>query len=475
MKLFSTLLSKYKSFSAPVKASFWTLVCSVFQSAISLVTTPVFTRILTQDEYGIYSQYSSWLGILSILITLNLSYETYTKGLTDHQQDEYPFTASMLGLNTLIFSVFLLVFLAAPSFWAKLLNLTPALTFMMFVHLFVSTPFDYWKSREQFHFRYKLSSLLSILITVFSYVFSIYAVTHFASRLEARIEADLLVRCVIGIPLILLIFGKGKTFFDRNNWEFALTFALPLVPHYLSNIVLTQSDRIMIGRMVGNAEAAKYSIAYMIASMVLMIITAINSSFIPLTFQNLKTGNTKTIRSGASLLFIGIALLCLAAMGLAPEVLAVFAAPSYADAVGVVPAVSASVFFIFIFTLFSNVEYYYKKTKWIGLATLLAAGLNVLLNWILIPRFGYMVAGVTTLISYIFLAVFHCISYRHILKEEHSEEIYDLRMILLVSTVLLIITMFITSIYHLSWIRYLLVFAVAAAAVLIVLKQRQQI
>lgn len=474
MKLFNALLSKYKSFSAPIKASFWALVCSVFQSTISLVTTPVFTRILTQEEYGIYSQYSSWLGILSILITLNLSYETFTKGLTDHQQDEYPFTASMLGLNTLIFSVFLFVFLAAPAFWAKLLNLTPALTFMMFVHLFVSTPFDYWKSKEQFHFRYKLSSLLSILITVFSYAFSIYAVTHFANRLEARIEADLLVRCVIGIPLLLLIFGKGKTFYDRNNWKYALTFALPLVPHYLSNIVLNQSDRIMIGRMVGNAEAAKYSIAYMIASMVLMIITAINSSFIPLTFQNLKSGNLKPVRSGASLLFIGIALLCLAAMGLAPEVLAIFAAPSYSDAVGVVPTVSASVFFIFIFTLFSNVEYYYKKTQWIGLATLLAAGLNVLLNWILIPKFGYMVAGVTTLISYIFLAVFHYVSYRHILKEEHSEEIYDLRLILLVSAVLLVITMFITSIYHLSWIRYLLVLAAGIASVLILLKQRKQ-
>lgn len=472
MSFVTRLLEKYRSFSAPVKASFWALFCSVFQSGISLVTTPIFTRTLSQDEFGIYSQYSSWLAILSILVTLNLPSETYIKGLTDHEKDEYPFTSSMLGLNTLIFTIFLILFLVAPSFWAKLFNLTPLLTALMFVHLFVSNPFDYWKGNERYHFRYKLATLLSVLVTVFSYALSIYAVLHFQDRLNLRIEADLLVRCIIGLPLVFFIFLKGRRFYDKDTWNYALTFSFPLIPHYLSNIVLNQSDRIMIGKMVNNIAAAKYSVAYMIASMVLMIVTAVNSSFVPFTFQKLKDNDAGSVKDSSRILFLGIALLCLAAMALAPEVISVFAGKHYAEAAGIVPAVSASVFFIFVYTLFSNVEYHYKKTKWIGIATLLAAGLNVLLNWILIPVFGYMVAGTTTLISYIFLSITHYISYRTILKQEQAEDIYDIPFVLELSLALVFITAVINRIYNLAFLRYLIVLISLALAGYVFLKSK---
>ena len=457
MNYVKAFILKYRSFSAPVKASFWALICSVFQSGISLVTTPVFTRVLSQAEYGIYSQYSSWLGILSIVITLNLSYETYMKGLADHQEDEGPFTSSMLGLNLAIYCGFLVLFLLSPSFWAEVFHLTPLLTGLMFVHLLVSIPFDYWISREQFHYRYQFSAPVSVLVTILSYSFSIYAVTHFANRLNARIEADLLVRCLIGIPLFLVLIKESRRLFDREIWKTSLLFALPLVPHYLSNIVLTQSDRIMIGRMAGDAESGIYSIAYMIASMVLMIVNAVNSSFVPYTFQRLKDENYESVNKASKLLYLGIALLCVGAMGLAPEVILIVGGAKYADATVIVPSVSASVFFIFVYTLFSNVEYHYKKTKWIGAATLAAACLNVLLNWVLIPIFGYTVAGTTTLVSYLFLAVFHYISYRIIQKEEQFPAVYDIGFLVKLSLVLLMAAMVIHFLYQYVIIRLILV------------------
>ncbi len=467
------LYEKYLSFSAPVRASFWALFCSVFQSAASLVTTPVFTRTLTQEEYGIYSQYSSWLAILSILVTLNLSSETYIKGLSDHEGEEGAFTASMLWMNILIFCGFLAVFLIAPSFWASVFHLSPLLTGLMFVHLFVSSPFDYWKSRERYHYRYKLSTLLSIAVTVFSYAFSIYAVTHYTDRLNLRIEADLLVRIIVGLPLLLILLRKTKYLFRKDIWTYAMTFALPLIPHYLSNIILNQSDRIMIGRFVGDAEAGKYSIAYMIASMVLMIVTAINSSYVPYTFQNLKERNYQGLRRSSSLLLAGVAVLCVIAMGLAPEVITVFAGESYAEAAQIVPTVSASVYFIFVYTLFTNVEYHYKETRLVGAATLLAAGLNVMLNWILIPQMGYTVAGATTLVSYLFLALFHYVCYRKIQKQEQFEDVYNLRHIVMISGALLLVTVMIHTIFKLTVLRILIVLISIPLAGYLLIKQRR--
>ena len=52
-------------------------------------------------------------------------------------------------------------------------------------------------------------------------------------------------------------------------------------------------------------------------------------------------------------------------------------------------------------------EYFYKKTKFIALGSMLAAALNVVLNYLFIPRYGYIVAAYTTLVTYVLYFVFH--------------------------------------------------------------------
>ena len=163
------------------------------------------------------------------------------------------------------------------------------------------------------------------------------------------------------MSFLSVLLKHTKYVYNREIWTFALTFSLPLIPHFLSNLVLSQSDRLMIGRLVGDAESARYSIAYMIASMVLMIVTAINSSSVPYTFQKLRDKQEQLLRSSSSILLGGIALLCVIGMGMAPEIIRIFAGEGYAEAVVIVPDVSASVFFIFLYSLFANVEYFSCK------------------------------------------------------------------------------------------------------------------
>ena len=75
------ILQKYRKMSVQVRASFWFLICSFLQKGISSITTPIFTRLLTTDEYGQYGAFNSWLGIITIFVTLNLFYGVYTQGL----------------------------------------------------------------------------------------------------------------------------------------------------------------------------------------------------------------------------------------------------------------------------------------------------------------------------------------------------------------------------------------------------------
>ena len=75
------MIEKYKKLPKPAKASLWFLICSFLQKGISTITTPIFTRLLSTAEYGNYSVFNSWLGIVSIVVTLDLFAGVYTQGL----------------------------------------------------------------------------------------------------------------------------------------------------------------------------------------------------------------------------------------------------------------------------------------------------------------------------------------------------------------------------------------------------------
>ena len=68
----SQIKNKYIGMSVPVKAAFWFTVCNFLQRGISMITTPIFTRMLSTDEYGLYSTYLSWETVLAMVVTLSL-------------------------------------------------------------------------------------------------------------------------------------------------------------------------------------------------------------------------------------------------------------------------------------------------------------------------------------------------------------------------------------------------------------------
>ena len=73
--------NRYKGFPVQVRASLWFLVCSFLQKGISVITTPIFTRLLSTAEYGRYNVFDSWLRIVTIFVSHHLYSGVYTQGL----------------------------------------------------------------------------------------------------------------------------------------------------------------------------------------------------------------------------------------------------------------------------------------------------------------------------------------------------------------------------------------------------------
>ena len=85
----------------------------------------------------------------------------------------------------------------------------------------------------------------------------------------------------------------------------------------------------------------------------------------------------------------------------------ILAPGEYSEAMTLVPVIAASVFFMFMYSYCSNIEFYFEKTGLAAVASVLAAMLNLGLNAVFIPMFGYRAAGYTTLICYVALGAAH--------------------------------------------------------------------
>ena len=98
MKKVKTFYEGYLKMPDPAKASFWFMICTILQKGISMITMPIFTRIMSSEHYGIVSVYNAWYGILAIFATLNLSAGVFNKGMIKYEDDKANYMSSMLGL-----------------------------------------------------------------------------------------------------------------------------------------------------------------------------------------------------------------------------------------------------------------------------------------------------------------------------------------------------------------------------------------
>ena len=60
------LINKYKVMSEDVKCSIYYIICNLFQKGIAFVTVPIFTRVMSTEQYGQFSVFQSWIQIFII-------------------------------------------------------------------------------------------------------------------------------------------------------------------------------------------------------------------------------------------------------------------------------------------------------------------------------------------------------------------------------------------------------------------------
>ncbi len=452
------LLDQYKSTSQPMKASLWFLVCGFLQKGIAFLTTPLFTRVMTEEAYGTYTIFNSWMNVITVICSLNLAAGVFTKGLVKNEEDQDRFTSSLLGLSTTCISAFFIVYLLLHKFINPLVSFSTPIMIAMFLDIWATSCYQFWINKERANYKYVKLIIVTLLYVILSPVVGLICVVYLPENLQAEGR----IFSIVGVGLILfsiLFFAmmkRGKQFYHKEYWKYALVFNLPLLPHYLSQILLNQSDRLMIDAYWGASMAAYYSVAHSLALIMQIFNTAVSGSMTPWMYRSIKSGQVKKIGAASYTVLICIAVMNFCLIAVAPEIMRIIAPASYASAVWCIPPLAISVYFMFLYSLFAVFEFYYEKTKFIMIASVGGAVVNIILNAIFIPRFGYIAAAYTTAVCYILYSLFHYLFMDAICKKElRDQKVYNPLIIVVIGVVLIGASACMMLLYNLVYVRYI--------------------
>ena len=163
----------------------------------------------------------------------------------------------------------------------------------------------------------------------------------------------------------------------------------------------------MITNLCGNEFTATYTIACNCMSIATLFLTSLNNAVSPWIFDKLENNEEKDINKitypYCLIFFLSVQLVML----IGPELLWILGGPQYSNSKSIIIPLLVSAVLQFAYCLYVNIEQYSRKTWAIAMGTAIAASVNIGLNFILLPIYGYWIAAYTTLIGYIILFLVH--------------------------------------------------------------------
>ncbi|MBP5608034.1 MAG: oligosaccharide flippase family protein [Lachnospiraceae bacterium] len=451
------LKAKWQSLSKPAQASLAIICCRVFQMGISVLFTPVFTRLMTTGEYGVYTVIFSWLEVIAVFSTLNLSDGSFQQALVKYNTRKNDLMAAAAGLGTATSIVVFGVYFLLHQWLNPLLGFDTLICGCMIILAWAGLMCDIWTSVQKNEYKYKAKIAVSVFVAIAEPLIGIAAVFFMQeNKAEVRFFSVVLVETITYGGFFFYLVNKGR-FYDKKLWGYFLTLNIPLIPHYLTGIILNQTDRIMIKSLVGDSEAGIYGLGHNWAWMLFMITSAVLHSMHPWIFKRIKEHEIQKIAKTSYGVLILIAIAGSGIISITPEVLYILAPADYHLATKVIVPLVGSVYFMFAYNLFCCFEFYYEKTKLITVVSSFAGILNIFLNYVLIGKFGWTAAGYTTLFCHACLAAAHFIIANRISRKENSEKVFNPVIILIISVLLLLVGEMMVLLYDHMVIRYVII------------------
>lgn len=435
-----------------VKTALLNTMANVCSLIVGVIAVPIIARVISQEDLGIASTFLANRNILVIFITMSVYAFTHKAMLEfDDDKKSYIFTISVFCI--VMVAIAFLISLPFREQLKELLSLDDFLFYWLFISILSYALYYIANCYCIFH---------NYSFIVFILVLCIGPGSQFLSiALSYVLDGEKYIGRVIGLDaayvitaviLLVCLSIVRKKHFRKSYIVRTLKFTVPIIPHLLSQMVLTQCDLIMITYFAGDAASGIYSMGHTVGFLAYTVMSQIMAAWSPWTYRRLAQKEEGVVRQNFSLILLLGVYMTLGLMSISPELIHIFLPASYHLCIYIIPPLVAAMFFTFLYGFLYDIEYYYKKPQWIALTSVVAAVLNLLLNFIYIKKFGYLAACYTTMISYLALFLLNFLFARKL----HVEKIYNVPHMFLASAFVVCYMIAMLCLQEYILVRYLL-------------------
>lgn len=382
--------------------SFGTLLPKV----LATISLPIVTAGLTKTEYGTYDLISILETLLLPFVTMQIQTAAFRFIIENRNNDEkkkeiistmLSFLLVTLGLALII----LFICLRQVEFNSRILV-------CLYFFFIIQANALQQIARGLDHMTVYSASAIVQSIT------NVVCIVVFVQFYNKGLVGTLLALAISAFSSASFLFFKDKTYsyfnikyFSLNTLKEMLSYSWPMIPNSLSMWVMSVSDRLVLTFFMGLEANAVYAVANKIPS----LFTVVQSTFTYAWQENASiAAKDKDVGIYYSKVFdvvfcmmAGVLTLLIAGT---PILFALLIRGDYDKAYNQMPILFLGVFFSCITAFLGGIYIANKRTKSVGITTIIAAGINLIIDLIFVNMIGIYAASLSTLISYLFLTIY---------------------------------------------------------------------
>lgn len=386
------------------------------------VMTPFYTRIFLhqQDQYGVITELYAWMAIIMVILTYGM--ETgFFRFSQKSENYEHVYSTALISLfvTSSLFLLLVNIFIGPVSNVMNYKNNHDYIRMfagIVAIDSFAAIPFARLR-KENRPVVFSIIKIMNVVITICLVIFLLKIAPGIWDRSHGWFrkvyDPDYLVGYVFlsnlissGCTLLMLLpfIIRIKLRFDTGLWYRMINYSFPLLLAGLSGIINDAIDKVILRRMIGEVDGlaivGKYGAGYKIGVLMALFIQMFRFAAEPFFFERAKHADAKQTYSDVMKYFILIMLTVFLFINLYIFGFQYIIAFTYREAVSVVPIISMA---YLLYGIYINHSIWYKlndMTVYAIYITLIGAAITILINVLLIPRYGYMASAWAHIASY---------------------------------------------------------------------------
>ncbi len=381
---------------------------------LNFFLVPFYTHKFLPAEYGIVAILYSYIAILNVFFSIGLESgymkfaSTLEKG-TKKQNFSNPYI--IVFVNSLLLSSLIFFF---SSHLSNVFQIEEKYSYLIrysaLILLFdtvILIPFAYLR----LHNKAKTFAGIRIVNILINVILNFILISYLNFGIEAVFISNLISSIITFIFLIPVLKENFDLSFSRELVSELLRFSIPYIPAGIAANLVQIIDRPILKYLTDDKTVGIYQANYKLGIFMMLVVSMFEFAWRPFFLNNAKDPDAKNIFSKVLTLFVLLSSFFFLVISVFIGDIVKIDLPfgynligkAYWAGLSIVPIVLFAYLLNGMYVNFMAGIYIEKKTKYLPLITGLGAVSNIIVNFILIPKYSYMGAAVATLVSYLIM------------------------------------------------------------------------